>query len=475
MLLNTSISQLEQSLQQKKISSVELVTEALSQATAQNKTLSDFITLREKEALLTQASSLDAMKKPKSRLHGIPFSLKDTYATKDVLTTAGSNVLQSFIPPYNATVYQKLLDAGAILIGKNNQDAFGHGSSNENTDFSPAKNPWNTQHIPGGSSGGSAISIATRAVSFAIGEDTGGSIRNPASMCGISGLKVTYGRVSRYGAVAYASSLDSVGPMAKSAEDLALILEVIAGADPLDATTATRPSEPYATDLNTDMKKVVIGNPKEFFAEGIDPEVKQIVLAAAEEYRQAGATLEEVSIPFLEHSIAIYYSLAMSEASSNLARYDGVRYGASRDAFTQENKRRIMGGTFALSSGYADKFYKTAQKARTVLIEEYAKVFQKCDVLLAPVTPTPAAQLGQLLNDPLTILLEDLYTVTINTVGVPSLAIPAGFTKNKLPVGMQLIGKKYAERQLLQIGHAYQQRTDWHTQQPPTIGTDNDR
>lgn len=469
MLLDLSLQELSSQLEKKEISSKDLVLESFSQIEKCSSELHDFITAREKNEVISEAEELDALPERKSAIQGIPFSLKDAYCTKGIRTTAGSQIIGNFIPPYNATVYEKLQNSGALLIGKNNQDAFGHGGSNENTNFSPAKNPWDTTRIPGGSSGGSAISVATRSVGFAIGEDTGGSIRNPANFCNISGLKVTYGRVSRYGAIAYASSLDTVGPMAKNVADIALLLELISGKDPRDATSSSQAVEKYTSYLGKDIAGKIIGLPVEFFGEGLDPEVKEIVNSAVKELEKAGAKIKEVSIPYLKHGITIYYSLAMSETSSNLARYDGVRYGEDRSHFSQENKRRIMGGTFALSTGYADKFYKNAQKARTVLIEEYQKVFDSCDVILAPVTPTPASKLGELLSDPLKIMLEDLFTVTINTVGVPSLAIPAGFTKNSLPVGIQLIGKKFHEGELIQIGDAYQKMTDWHTKKAPLL------
>lgn len=469
MLLDKSLLELSTLLEKKEVSSKDLVAESFQQIEKHSPTLNDFVTIVDKKTTLQAAEKLDNADKRSSIIHGIPFSLKDAYCTKDIKTTAASKIIDTFIPPYNATVYEKLLQAGGLLIGKNNQDAFGHGGSNENTDFGVARNPWDTERIPGGSSGGSAISVATRAVGFAIGEDTGGSIRNPANLCNITGLKVTYGRVSRYGAIAYASSLDTVGPMAKNVSDIAVLLELIAGRDPLDATSSSRPVEKYTEYLGKDVKGKIIGLPIEFYSEGLDPVVAEVLKQAAAELEKAGAKLQEVSIPFLKHGVTIYYSLAMSETSSNLARYDGVRFGHDRSNFSQENKRRIMGGTFALSTGYADKFYKNAQKARTVLIDEYQKVFEACDVILAPVTPTPAPKLGELLGDPLKILLEDMFTVTVNPVGVPSLTLPAGFSKNKLPIGMQLIGKKFHEGELIQIGDAYQRMTNWHTQKAPIL------
>jgi aspartyl-tRNA(Asn)/glutamyl-tRNA(Gln) amidotransferase subunit A len=470
MFLNHSISELSELLRSREVSSVQLVSEAYHCIESLDPQLFSFITLRDKQEVLQEAEAKDRDRNSThSPLYGLPFSVKDAYCTKGLRTTSGSKILDTFIPPYNATVVQRLLDAGAILIGKNNLDAWGHGGSTENTDYHAAHNPWDTSRIPGGSSGGPAIAIATRMVSFGIGEDTGGSIRNPASMCNVSGLKVTYGRVSRLGNIAYASSLDSVGPMAKSVADLAYILEVIAGKDPHDATSSAMPVEKYSEYLGKDIKGKIIGLPKEFFAEGIDPEVKDTVLKAAEKLESLGAELREVSMPALKYGVSIYYLIAMSETSSNLARYDGIRYGDERETLSAETMRRIMLGTYALSAGYAEELYKKAQKARTLIIQEYDRVLGECDSILSPVTPSLTPKIGELINDPLRNLLEDLYTVTINLVGVPSLAIPAGFSSTGLPIGIQLIGKKFHEGELFQIGHAYQQITDWHTQTPAII------
>lgn len=467
MLLNKSILELASLLQKKDISSVDLVRESISTIEAHDPTINSFITVREKSALLEEAKKKDTERtKESSILHGIPFSLKDAYVTKGIQTTAASNVLKDYIPQYSATVYNKLLSQGSILIGKNNQDAWGHGSSTENTDFGVAKNPWDTSRVAGGSSGGSAAAIASRMVSFAIGEDTGGSIRNPSSICNTSGLKVTYGRVSRYGAIAYASSLDSVGPMAKNVEDLAIILEHIAGKDAKDASSSTHPVEKYTTHLQESIKGKRIGIPKEFFAKELDTEIKDTIMDALKVFERQGTQIVDVSIPFLEYGIPIYYLIAASETSSNLARYDGIRYGNPRQDFTPETMRRIMLGTYALSAGYAAKLYKKAQKARTVLIQEFDNAFKKCDIIVSPINPAEPTKIGELINDPLRNMLEDLYTVTINLVGVPSLAIPAGFSKNNLPIGMQLIGKKFAEEELLRFGHQFQLATDWHTKKP---------
>lgn len=467
MILDRSISELARLLRDKKISSVELVSEAYSKA-HKLKRLNSFITLIDQNTLIKEAQKKDASRTSQSsELHGIPFSLKDAYVTKDIETTSASKVLDGFMPPYDASVYSSLSRVGAILIGKNNLDAWGHGGSTENTDFGAGKNPWNETCIPGGSSGGSAIAISTGMVSFAIGEDTGGSIRCPASMCNVSGLKVTYGRVSRFGTISYASSLDSVGPMAKSVEDLALVLEHIAGKDIKDATSSNETVERYRDYLGRDIQGKVIGLPAEFFTSGLDPEIEHAIRKAATIFESLGAHIKEVSIPMMKHGVALYYLIALSETSSNLARYDGIRYGTERSNFSAETERRIMLGTYALSAGYADKMYKKAQKARSVLIQNFNDVFETCDVLLAPVNPSLPSKIGELINDPVKNLLEDLYTGPVNLVGVPSLSVPVGFSKLNLPIGMQLIGKKFHEGELFSFGHAYQRVTDWHTRQPP--------
>ena len=465
MLLNKSIADLAKLLQTKEISPKDLVEESYTRIELLDKTLHSFITLRDKKDALKEAEEKKCIQ-TSSPLFGIPFSMKDAYVTKDLRTTSGNIVLDDFIPPYSATVYKKLQQSGGIIIGKNNLDAWGHGGSTENTSYQTTKNPWDTKRISGGSSGGPAAAIASRMVSFGIGEDTGGSIRNPSGICGISGLKVTYGRVSRYGTIAYASSLDSVGPMAKSVEDVALILEAIAGVDTKDATSSHRPVPKYSANLQADVKGKKIGLPKEFFVQGLDNECKDILLTAAKQFESAGAEVVEVSIPYLAYGVSIYYLIAMSETSSNLARYDAIRYGNPRENFSDETIRRIMIGTHALSSGYADELYKKAQKARTVLIDEFDHAFNQCDVLLSPIIPGKIRKIGELINDPVQNLLEDLYTVPVNLVGIPSLAIPAGFTSDKLPIGMQLMGKKFEEEKILQWGYAYQQMTDWHTRQP---------
>lgn len=405
--------------------------------------------------------------KPKSGLlSGKTFVLKDSYITKGIKTTAASNVLKDYIPQYSATVYKKLLNAGTILVGKMNMDAWGHGGTSENTDFGVVKNPWDLTRVAGGSGGGPAVAVATDCCDFGIGEDTGGSIRNPAAWCGITGLKVTYGRVSRYGCIAYASSFDTVGPTARTAEECAKVLQVIAGKDPYDATSSNEPVPNYLENLNKPIKKLVVGVPKEMFGEGLDKEIKQTIEVAKEELKKMGVVINEISMPLLDYGIAAYYIIAPSESSSNLARYDGIRFGNDRTNFTPETIRRILLGTYTLSAGYYDAYYKKAQQVRTLLINEYEKALNQCDVIIMPVNPYPPPKIGKLINDPVQNLLADYYTVTQNPVGVPALALPCGFTKNNLPIGMQIVGKMFSEDLLLQIGHQYQQNTNWHLRKP---------
>lgn len=469
MLINKSIKELSSLLRKKEISSVDLVKESYSQIEKLDNKLHSFITVIEKKEALKEAKIKDKKRNEDSPvIYGLPFSIKDAYCTEGVRTTAGNKILDDFYPPYSAAVFKKIISNGSILIGKNNMDAWGHGGSTENTDYQPAHNPWDLDRIPGGSSGGSAIAISTRMVPFAIGEDTGGSIRSPANMCNISGLKVTYGRVSRFGAIAYASSLDSVGPMAKSVEDLSYLLEIMAGKDNLDSTSSRTKVDKYSQFLGAPIKGKIIGLPKEFFEKDLDPKVKKTILEAAKIFEKLGAEIKEVSLPHFVYGVSIYYLIALSETSSNLGRYDSFRYGDKRELFSKETTRRILLGTYALSAGYADKLYKKAQKLRTLLIEEYEKALKTCDVLLAPITPSLPAKIGELINDPLKNILEDLYTGTINLVGAPSLAIPAGFVEG-LPVGMQIIGRRFAEKELLQIGYLYQQETDWHRRLPTIL------
>lgn len=470
MLINKSIKELGRLLKKKEISSIDLVKESYSRFEALDQKMHSFITIKDKTIALKEAEEKDKNRKSdSSMIYGLPFSVKDAYVTKDLRTTAGSKILDDYFSPYNATVVEKLAKAGGILVGKNNMDNWGHGASNENTNYEIPHNPWDMERITGGSSGGSAVAVATRMVPFAIGEDTGGSIRNPSSICNISGLKVTYGRVSRHGAIAYASSLDTVGPMAKSVEDLSYLLEIIAGHDDYDSTSSSQKVEKYYEYLGKSIKGKVIGLPKEFFGKGLNPEIKKTVLAATKVFEKLGARICEVNLPHFVYGVSIYYLIALSETSSNLGRYDSFRYGDKRELFSNESVRRILLGTYALSTGYADKLYKKAQKLRTILIQEYEEVLNSCDVLLSPVTPSLPSKIGEMISDPLKNLLEDLYTGTVNLVGAPALAIPAGFTEKGLPVGLQIIGKKFGEGELFQFGYLYQQETDWHKRLPTLI------
>lgn len=469
MLIDKSIRELSDLLKKKEINSVDLVKESYSQIEKLEDKLHSFITIREKKESLKEAEKKDKERKEDSSIiYGFPFSIKDAYCTENFRTTAGNKILDDFLPPYSADVYKKIINSGSILIGKNNMDAWGHGGSTENTDYQPAHNPWDMSRIPGGSSGGSAISISTRMVPFSIGEDTGGSIRSPSSACNISGLKVTYGRVSRLGAIAYASSLDSVGPMAKSVEDLSYLLGIMAGHNDFDSTSSKTKVDRYDQFLGKSIKGKIIGLPKEFFEKGLDPKVKKVILDATKVFEKLGARITEVNLPHFVYGVSIYYLIALSETSSNLGRYDSFRFGGRRELFSTETKKRILLGTYALSAGYADKLYKKAQKLRTILIQEYNEALKTCDVLLAPVNPSLPSKIGELINDPLKNLMEDLYTGTISLVGAPSLSIPAGFAEG-LPVGMQIIGKKFGEGELFQIGYLYQQETDWHKKLPTIL------
>lgn len=469
MLLDQSITELSSGLQKKKFTSVDIVTECFANIETFNPTINACITVVDKTEVLKAAKKCDETRTPQSGpLFGIPFVMKDSYVTKGVKTTAASKLLESFIPPYSATVYQKLLDAGAILIAKANMDAWGHGATSENTDFGPVKNPWNTTRSAGGSTGGVAAAISSRMAVFGIGEDTGGSIRNPSAWCNVTGLKVTYGRVSRYGCIAYASSFDTVGPMAKTAEDCAVVLEAIAGVDPYDATSSPTPVGKYSQAVQSS-KKLTIGMPKEFFTEGLDHDISVRIKEAAAVFTTLGHTVKEISMPSISYGIPVYYLIAPSETSSNLARYDGIRYGNGRENFTQETDRRILIGTYALSAGYYDAYYKKAQQVRTMFIETYRKAFSECDVLLMPVTPMQPTKLGDIVSDPVQNMLLDIFTVTHNPVGVPSLALPCGLSSDNLPIGMQLTAPMFSEELLFSLAHEFQTNTDFHTKKPKLI------
>ncbi|MDP4010716.1 MAG: Asp-tRNA(Asn)/Glu-tRNA(Gln) amidotransferase subunit GatA [Candidatus Roizmanbacteria bacterium] len=452
-MFGTSITQLRELIQSKKVSPNEVWEYFAKRSKLNDEKLDIFIT-----RLDTPVQNVDSLDLP---LAGIPFSMKDTYNTKGIRTTAASKVLDDYIPQFSATVYQRLINAGAMLVGKTNCDAWGHGSSTENSDYKITKNPWNTEYVAGGSSGGSAVAVATNSTVFDIGEDTGGSIRLPASFCGIIGLKVTYGLISRYGCVAYASSLDTVGPMAASVEDIATVLEVIAGNDPYDGTSTPIKSFEYKKTLNDSIEGLKIGVPKEYMTDGIDDDVRKRVEESLEVYRKLGATIKKISLPHTKYAISTYYLLATSETSSNLARYDGIRYGNSRAEFGPEAMRRIMLGSYTLSAGYYDQYYKKALKVRTKIQEDFEQAFKEVDIIAAPVSPTPAFKIGEKASDPLQMYLSDVLTVSINIAGIPSLSVPVGLTSNTLPVGMQLIGNHFEEAKLLNVARKFEQETNF--------------
>ena len=438
-----------------------------------------------KDAALQQAAELDARLKGWRKtqpLTGMPLAVKDNLCTEGVPTTCSSRMLQQFIPPYDATVVAKLRAQDYLLLGKTNLDEFAMGSSTEHSAFGPSRNPWNLHCVPGGSSGGSAAAVAAEECVAALGSDTGGSIRQPAAFCGVVGLKPTYGRVSRYGLVAFASSLDQVGPITKDVSDAALLLGVIAGHDPMDSTSADVPVPDYTKALRKkDLKKLTVGVPMEFFAEGLDPEVEQAVKAAIGELKNLGGTIKEIHLPRTDAAVAVYYVIATAEASSNLARYDGVKFGlraketkdlldlytkTRQEGFGPEVKRRIMLGTYALSSGYYDAYYGKAQAVRTLICQDFRTAFQDVDLIVTPVTPTPAFRLGEKSEDPLQMYLSDIYTISINLAGVPAISVPCGFSKAGLPIGVQLIGRPFEEETLLRAAHAYEQSTQWHVKKP---------
>ncbi|MEK7060960.1 MAG: Asp-tRNA(Asn)/Glu-tRNA(Gln) amidotransferase subunit GatA [Patescibacteria group bacterium] len=473
-----TIKEAKEGFKKKKFSSVDLTKACLEQIKKHNKSLNAFITVCEEEALesarkadeiisnLTRSNVADAIQQLNNYpLLGIPIALKDLFSTKGVKTTAGSKVLENYIPPFDATVVKKLKDAGAVIIGKTNLDAWGHGASGENSDFGPTKNPWNTEYVPGGSSSGSAAALASDMCLAATGTDTGGSIRLPASFCSVVGLKPTYGRVSRYGIIAMASSLDSIGHFTKSVEDSAIFFNVTAGKDNFDATTSAVGVQNYTKNLNNRVKGIKIGVPKEYIIKGLNKNVQTGFEQTLKVFEKLGAIIEDVSLPHTEYGIAVYYIIQPSEVSSNLANDDGIRYGNNRSYFGDQAKRRIMLGTYTLSAGYYDAYYKKAMQVRTLIKRDFDEAFKRVDVIVTPVSPTPPWKLGEKVSDPLKMYLSDIFTVTANLAGIPGLSIPIGFT-NGLPVGMQILGPQFSEGLLFQIGYAYEQETEWHMKRP---------
>jgi aspartyl-tRNA(Asn)/glutamyl-tRNA(Gln) amidotransferase subunit A len=438
------------------------------------------------ESTSLQAESLDRNLKSWRKtmpLSGMPLAIKDNICTDGVLTTCSSRMLQNFVPPYDATVIAKLRAQDYILLGKTNLDEFAMGSSTENSAFGPSRNPWNLQCVPGGSSGGSAAAVAAEECAAALGSDTGGSIRQPAAFCGVVGLKPTYGRVSRYGLVAFASSLDQIGPITRNVSDAAFLLGAIAGHDPLDSTSIDRPVPDYMKSLQKrDLKTLQVGVPVEFFTEGLDSEVEQAVRAAIEELRHLGAEVKEVRLPRTDAAVAVYYVIATAEASSNLARFDGVKFGfraketkdllelyikTRQEGFGPEVKRRIMLGTYVLSAGYYDAYYGKAQAVRTLVCQDFDAAFKEVDLIVTPTTPTPAFKLGEKSEDPLQMYLSDVFTISVNLAGLPAISLPCGFSKAGMPIGVQLIGRAFEEEIVLRAAHAYEQSAQWHQKKPP--------
>jgi aspartyl-tRNA(Asn)/glutamyl-tRNA(Gln) amidotransferase subunit A len=434
------------------------------------------------ESALARAKSLDGLPRgERGPLHGVPIAVKDVLLVEGSLCTAGSRILEGYVAPYSATAIERLLDAGAVILGKTNLDEFAMGSSTENSAFQRTRNPWNLDRVPGGSSGGSAAAVAAGLAPAGLGTDTGGSIRQPAALCGVVGLKPTYGRVSRYGLVAFASSFDQIGPLTRTVEDAALILEILAGADPKDSTCSTRPVPRYSEEIEGGVRALRVGIPREVVGEGVDASVLEAFDRAVLQFEELGVALEEVALPAAKHAIACYYLLVTAEASSNLARYDGVRYGlrtrsgslhemmsATRGAgFGREVKRRILLGTFVLSAGYYDAYYEKAQKVRSLVGQDFARAFERVDAVLLPTSPEPAFPFGAKSDDPLSMYLADVFTITANLAGTPAVSFPAGFDAAGLPIGVQLVGRHFEEATILRLAHAFQSATDFHQKRPP--------
>ncbi len=478
-LFSQSIQEVHKQLKDRKLNVHDLIDESIQKIAERDEQVKAFITVDE-EFARSQAKQLEDVVQTTSLLYGLPIGIKDNIVTEGLRTTCASQFLKNFQPVYDATVVKKLKTAQTITIGKLNMDEFAMGGSNENSSFFATRNPWNLDHVPGGSSGGSAAAVAAGEVFFSLGSDTGGSIRQPAAYCGIVGMKPTYGLVSRFGLVAFASSLDQIGPLAKNVEDTAFLLQAIAGHDPHDSTSANVNIPNYQTALTGDIKGLRIAVPKEYLGQGIEPQVKERVYAALKVLEDLGATWEEVSLPHSEYAVATYYLLASSEASSNLARFDGVRYGvrsqsaenlldlyhqSRSEGFGLEVKRRIMLGTYALSSGYYDAYYLKAQQVRTLIKQDFENVFAKYDVIIGPTAPTTAFKIGEQVNDPLKMYLNDICTIPVNLAGVPAISVPCGFVEG-LPVGLQIIGKVFDESTVLRVAHAFEQHTDHHKMSP---------
>ncbi|OGS47458.1 MAG: aspartyl/glutamyl-tRNA amidotransferase subunit A [Elusimicrobia bacterium RIFOXYD2_FULL_34_15] len=477
-LYNLTACEIIDKVKKKEISAKEIVGSFLQRLEKLDKKLCAFNSVFAEKAL-KQADEIDKNNK-KGMLAGLPIAIKDNMCIKGEATTCSSKILKNYIAPYDATVIEKLKNEGAIFVGKTNMDEFAMGSSTENSAFFTTKNPWDLNRIPGGSSGGSAVSVAASMSPVSLGSDTGGSIRQPASLCGVVGLKPTYGRVSRYGLVAFASSLDQIGPFSKNVKDNALILQVISGYDKKDSTSINIPVDDYPKEIEKDIKGLKIGLPKEYFVDGMDKEVEKSVRDSVKIFEKMGAKVEEVSLPHTKYAISVYYIIAPSEASANLARYDGVKYGfrAESDSliemyektraagFGSEVKRRIMLGTYTLSSGYYDAYYLKAQKVRTLIKNDFDEVFKKVDVILTPTSPSVAFKIGEKTADPLQMYLSDIFTISCNLAGICGMSIPCGFSSGNLPIGLQLLGKPFDEKTILKAGHNFQKQTDYHLKNP---------
>ena len=480
-----TIAQAHKKLKNKEITTLELTTAVFKRIKKVEPKIEAYLTLIEENAL-EQAKQVDAKGDFSHPLTGIPVAVKDVYCTKGVKTTAASKILENYVPPYDATVVKKLKDVGAIILGKANTDEFTMGSSTESSAFATTKNPWDFSRVPGGSSGGSAASVAADECLFALGTDTGGSIRQPASFCSCTGLKNTYGRVSRYGVMSYASSFDTIGPLTKTVEDAAIVMETLAGVDSKDSTTVNKEVPKYSELIKGDIKGLKIGVPKDFFIEGIDPQVEKITRDAIKKFEEMGAEITEVNLPLTKYAIATYYLLVKAEASTNLARYDGIKYGhttenpdakeladiysySRTEGFGDEVKRAIMMGTYTLSAGYYDAYYLKAAKVRALVKKEYDDIFEKVDVLIAPISPVLPFKIDENIEDPLAMYLVDAFTTPINLAGICGIAIPAGFAEEdgkKLPVGVQVLGPQFGEETILKAGHQFQLNTDYHLQKP---------
>jgi len=477
-----TLHEASEKLRQRELSSQELTAAVFAQITNTDDRVHSYITLcRESaEKAATKADELLRQGSPTSPLTGIPLAVKDNFLTRGVRTTCASRILGDFMPPYDATTIARLRAQGAVITGKTNLDEFAMGSSAENSAFFATRNPWNLERVPGGSSGGSAAAVALDQCIAALGTDTGGSIRQPAAFCGVVGLKPTYGRVSRYGIIAFASSMDQVGPITKDARDAALLLGAIAGHDPADSTSGNLPVPNYAAALTGDIRGLRIGVPKEYFVSGMQEETKAAVRAAIQELEKNGAVIEDVSLPHTEYAVAVYYIVATAEASSNLARYDGMRFGrrgaaknltetymaTRQEGFGAEVKRRIMLGTYALSAGYYDAYYLKAQQVRALIKKDFDDAFHRVDAMITPTAPTTAFKIGEKTQDPLQMYLSDIYTISVNLAGLPALSLPCGFDPQGLPIGLQIIGKPFDEATILNLAYAYEQSTEWHRKKP---------